>query len=192
MSADGPVPIIECSTCRQWALHCAGDMQPAYVFGGWHHPSHADDLIHEHRARLAGASGTQCRRDCAIDDDGRTPRFSQSNATHNLLLLVVDDDISYGGSVTGSRLDMCLVWRVDCATAEILLTTYVPALIVGGTYSPSNAALRRLARCARPDGAKPSLILTSVPSWAVEPLIRGFANQAARATSTPNRAWTIQ
>lgn len=52
-----PEPVIDCAVCRHWALHTVRDTQPAYVFGDWHHPAHADDLLHERSgARIVVAS----------------------------------------------------------------------------------------------------------------------------------------
>jgi hypothetical protein len=48
-------PVIDCGTCRHWALHCARDLEPAYVFGGWHHPAHAEELLRQ-RYGARGAS----------------------------------------------------------------------------------------------------------------------------------------
>lgn len=102
-----------------------------------------------------------------------------------LLILVVDDDLSYGSSVSTMEFHACLVWRVDRTAAEVLLTTYVPALVVGNGYRPSETAMQRLARSAAP---RPPLILTSVPAWAVDSIVQGFADQAARRRNDMNRA----
>lgn len=42
-------PAIDCAICHHWAVHCPNDLQPAFVNGRWHHPSHADDLIRARR-----------------------------------------------------------------------------------------------------------------------------------------------
>lgn len=50
-------PEIDCETCRRWAVHCAADLEPAFAFGRWHHPAHAEELLRErHRARVVGPS----------------------------------------------------------------------------------------------------------------------------------------
>jgi hypothetical protein len=80
VSASRLHPIIDCSVCRHWAFHCARDLEPAYVLGAWHHPSHAEDLLR--KERCAGLSGAAVRLpsgalvpvgtgavDCRTDDE---------------------------------------------------------------------------------------------------------------------------
>ncbi|MCU1282234.1 MAG: hypothetical protein JWM53_5780 [bacterium] len=49
-------PVIDCGTCQHWALHGAGDLEPAYVFGRWHHPAHAEDLLRRRHCSRAASS----------------------------------------------------------------------------------------------------------------------------------------
>lgn len=41
----GTPTAIDCPKCRDWAVHCAADLEPVYALGYWHHPAHAEDLL---------------------------------------------------------------------------------------------------------------------------------------------------
>jgi len=110
---------------------------------------------------------------------GSETRTGERGERLSLFVLVVDDDPTFGSVVAGLAFPQCDIRWVRCAEAEDALRDRRPDLIVGNRVSLTEKATAIIdAHSAA--ASRPTMIFRSVPPWALEPLVLGLADEAAR------------